>query len=764
MRRRAQVSAVAAAAALLLLLFLVPGCRRKPSSSARPLRPGQRFRFVDVMTSRKLPGLERGADGLLRLPPWGGCQPVIVSGGGTISQRFVAPGPLVLEVGLGVLPLGRTPPEGARFTVQATVGGRPRELLRREVTGASPPAAITWRPVRVEVPAEAGEEVEVRLSVARVGHAPATLVWVNPTVSAPSPAPPPNIVLVVVDALRADHLGCYGSPRQASPWMDQLASEGARFEEATSNATWTLASMLSLLTSSNPLVPGYSRDLDRPYGQAGAPATPITMPVSLPGELRKRGYATYGAVGGGFVDASFGFDSGYDWYWSPPLDRDTFLEEELSAIKRQLSARTPQPFFLLLHTYEVHNYLQGWGHDLDAFSRDYTGRLRDKKVLFSTVAGASSQRLSPADLQYLRDLYDGELRHTDRLLGQFFGWLRAQPWGKDTIIVLTADHGESFGERQLLSHGTAPYRELTHVPLLVHYPKLVKAGERRPEPVGLTDVTPTLLELSGGQPPAGLVGRSLAPLLRGGPAGADQPLLGEGSRRSLRLRLGSWDYLTWLGHPQESLFNLEADPEEKHDLARTQPAQLARMRHAFAEAVARAGRGYRLVASGERPQDITVTLSCEAGFEFFLYPTCRWAGEMWGNSSRAMAMQGKPYRGGKEKRLTVTIPAGGGEQVVLFDPAGEKHPVQIELRMGGKPVPAERLFLGAEGKHPGEGPLTLRRGEWSKAPGSLEPEGWGLRIWSLPHQAAAAPVPGERADRKMPEEVRRQLKNLGYTQ
>ena len=250
-----------------------------------------------------------------------------------------------------------------------------------------------------------------------------------------------------------------------------------------------------MLSSSYPLVRGYSQDLFQHQSAGIVSVAHVAMPVSLQGELRKLGYATYGAVGGGFIDASFGFSSGYDWYWSPPTDRPTFFDDQLAALKQRLSAASSAPFFLLLHTHQTHNYLQGQGDRAGDFGHGYTGRLRDKKVLFATITGGVSRGLSPADLQYLRDLYDGELRETDQLLGQFFGWLLAQPWGKNTVVMLTADHGEAFGEHGLLNHGFAPYRVLSHVPLLLHFPDRAHRGLRVKAPVASADIMPTLLEI-----------------------------------------------------------------------------------------------------------------------------------------------------------------------------------------------------------------------------------------------------------------------------
>jgi arylsulfatase A-like enzyme len=756
---------------LLLCALLLWGCgapNPREQAISVTLQPGQRYRMVEEGRAGRTPsGLEASQDGLVRLPRWGASQPVVpVSLPSVIIRRVTGPGPLTLETGFGVLPAKETGPgEGARFVITLTMGRRTREVLRQEVRGSQTEDMPWWNPTRLELPARAGEEIELQFSVDPLGgqrpkHVSA--VWVNPTIIAPTPQPKPNLVVVVLDAVRADHLGCYGYARPTSPQIDRLAAKGVQFQEATAQGTYTLASVLSLLTSSYPLLAGNLQDLVRSDGAHVTALSQVDLSGSLPSELRRLGYTTLGCVGGGYVNAAFGFSSGFDWYWTPPTDQQTFLPDHLSVLQRRLATPPAAPFFLLLHTYEAHNYLQGWQHELKQFDHGYRGRLRDKKTLFAEITEASAAGLSPADVQYASDLYDGEIRRTDREIGAFLDWLRAQPWGRNTVLVLTADHGELFGEHGLMHHFSVPYRAVTRVPLVVVTPNELHPGRRISEPVALADLLPTLLELAGGKAPAGTAGRSLAPLFASADSLPEKPTCSEGPGPSLQVRAGRWTYLTWLGQNREELYDVVADPKQQTNLAARLPAEVMRLRRLLAEEMMRAGRGYRLVAAGSRPNPVTVDLTSEAGFAFLFSPTARSVDQMPQPETKGKSRRPAP----KDKRIRVTFPAGSDPCVLLFVPNDGKRPVRLEARSGDASLPASCLHLGAKGAPPSALPLQISG--VSPSPGILlaadvpvpsSLKEWGLWLWS---PTSAATRQKAAAQSNLPEDVRRQLKSLGY--
>ncbi len=565
--------------------------------------------------------------------------------------------------------------------------------------------------------------------------------------SSPTHASKPNLVIVIVDALRPDHLGCYGYPRPTSPRLDRLAAEGVRFDDVTSQATWTLPSVWGLLTSSYPLVAGVTHDVLRHTGNTVVPVERVSMPVSAQGELRKLGYTTLASTGGGFVNKEFGFNRDFDWLWTPPTDHYTFLPEQLETLKTRLAQTPPKPFFLLLHTHEVHNYLQAWGHNLAEFDHGYKGRLKDKQLLFKTITEGYAKDLSEDDLQYLRDLYDGEIKCADATLGGFFDWLFAQSWGQNTVVMIIADHGELFGEHGFLHHGLPPYHALTRVPLIVRFPDGAHQGEVVRAPVLLADLMPTLIELAGGKAPAHTVGQSLLPVIAEEKSARVRPTMTECRRPPvIAAREGRWYYLNWFDKNTEELYDLATDPAEKVNLVATRKAELAEMRGVLAGEVMRAGRGYRVVVAGPRPAPMTITLSCARGFNYLFNPTGH----------------GRPVISG-EKQATVMIPAGEAPQVVLVKGGDAAAAVGLEAQMGGKPVPAARIHLGTTGRHPAQMTVTVGAGKDTPdmasvtPPSSLGGKEWGVWIWSLPDQADQAAN-----GKQLSEETRRQLKSLGY--
>jgi arylsulfatase A-like enzyme len=741
---------------LIALLFLpaFAGCRSRAAAPVETVRlqSGERYRYADYASPADQPDLVRGQDGLLRLPAWGGSQPVVPAAAShPIVRRFVSPRPLVLETGFGLVPSKGKGAGRARFVVRFVSQGRTRVLLSREVRGDKGADEPGWTPTRIELPAKAGDQIELQLAVEKLSllsRAPRNAVWVNPTIVAPAAASKPNFVIVILDAVRPDHLGAYGYARDTSPWVDRMAAEGVVYRDAASQATWTLASVGSLLTSSYPLLIGAAQIAAHERGE-GPTLERVDMSVSLQGEVRRLGYTTLASTGGGFLDAAAGFSSGFDWFWTPPPDTTTFLRDHLATLKSRLSACSSEPFFLLLHTYEAHNYLQGWDHDLERFSKGYSGRLKDKKALFNTVTQCVAAGLSAADLQYLQDVYDGEIHHTDQELGEFFTWLFAQPWGRNTVVVLTADHGECFGEHGKLHHGGPPYYEVTHVPLIVRYPDGRYRGRQVSDPVALVDIMPTLLRLAGDRVPAGAVGRPLPAPAAGDRLRPPRTILsGCQSPPVLSTRMGDWTYLSGLGSSRQELYDLHTDPGQLHNLVGSAAEQLARMQRALAGQVARAGDAYQLASSGTRPSDVTVTLSCEGGFRYLTQPT-----------SRRL-----PVANGSQ--ATLTIAAGDAPEVVLFAPTDPEAVVRIDARMDGAPVPPRRLHLGVGDRRAARLPVevgasTVRLIQAAASP-PLESDEWGLWLRSVPGNPVLGDQTSPGTAVPMSEEARARLRALGY--
>ncbi|MBN1458428.1 MAG: sulfatase, partial [Armatimonadetes bacterium] len=547
-------------------LVIVAGCARPQPSKPLPPEPtlvletgqemvlsaGRAFHFTDEFEGGENPeGLPVSSDGAARLVLQDARVPVLSAPAPyQIKQKLRLPEGGTFRAGFG-LTRGSWDKAGggARFVVRLRVGDEIKEVLSEQVNRWRGEDSPNWHPVSIELPASV-KPVEIELSTEVVGTIPeggaqaragSYAVWLDPTVIAAPAAPRPNVLLVVIDAFRADRLGCYGYARNTSPNLDRLARRGIVFEEASSQATWTFPSLHSLLTSSYRFLRGQRLGQ---LGPGGVPAQPISMPTSLQGSLRAAGYETLACVGGGFLDPVLGFDTGFDWYWSP--SHTPMLANQLSVVMDRLQERSEQPFFLLLHTYEVHNYFQGWAHCIEDFDSGYLGPLTDPRKLMA-ILHADPSDFAPADLRYIHDLYDGEIKHTDRYLGLFLEWLRSQPGGENTIIIVTADHGEGLGGHGEMSHGGAPYRDQVHVPLLVFVPG--KQPARIATPVALADIMPTVLDLVGEEIPSGVRGRAVHSLTTSGTEPV--PIFAESRGAPIMARDGDWWYLTWRGEKEE---------------------------------------------------------------------------------------------------------------------------------------------------------------------------------------------------------------------
>ncbi|MBL8841179.1 MAG: sulfatase [Planctomycetes bacterium] len=306
------------------------------------------------------------------------------------------------------------------------------------------------------------------------------------TEAATPSARPRNVLLVVIDTLRADRLGCYGYARPTTPRLDALAARGLCFERAYATAPWTLPSTASLLTGLQPEVHRASH-----FFASISPEARL-LAESFEGE----GYATAAFVGNYFVQPLFGFERGFDRYdQGCMVDRGGINSDRISdAAIAWLSQPRSAPFFLYLHYFDPHyNY---WEHDGFKFGGEDTERVFSGADIYALREQAP--RFDAADRARLDALYDSEVAFTDHHVGRVFDQLEAQGIADDTFVVVTADHGESLGEHGWIGHTVQLYEESIRIPLLVAGPGL-EAARHGDLPVQLDDVLVPLLRLAGGE-------------------------------------------------------------------------------------------------------------------------------------------------------------------------------------------------------------------------------------------------------------------------
>jgi len=313
---------------------------------------------------------------------------------------------------------------------------------------------------------------------------------------APDPTRP-DLVLVVIDTLRADHVGLYGSQRPTTPNLDALAAEGSWFQQAYAHSGWTLPSMASLLTGLLPHQHRAVRDPEQPrrFGRL-APET-----VTLAERLGEAGYACGAVVNNTYFAPIFGLDQGFGDGWNyrgASNAEHRSADATVAAALAWLAAQSP-PVFLLVHFMEPHLLYD----PAPAVRGTFTGHARPPvPVPWGTPASLAplwrGEQPSPEQIEYIRQLYDEEVLAADRALGRLLEALRQRSRWPDTVVVVTADHGEEFFEHGGFEHGHTLYAELTRVPLVVAGPGLAR-GERS-ELVRHVDVAQGLLALAGASP------------------------------------------------------------------------------------------------------------------------------------------------------------------------------------------------------------------------------------------------------------------------
>ena len=387
---------------------------------------------------------------------------------------------------------------------------------------------------------------------------------------APVTPPAQNVVLIIVDTVRFDRLGCSGNPLGITPRIDRFALGAVRFEQAYSHAPWTLPSVASLFTSQYPQQHGAGGRLED-FSMLGEEA------VTLAELFRTAGAATAAVTNVLFITETFGTTQGFDFVDSEA--HGTNLEVRRAGPTTDvalswLDRRGPEPFFLLVHYFDAHlvydpprSFRERFAAPQDRFIRDHIfGRVAE---LMALRKGATT--LSPETVDRLEKLYNGEVAYVDSEVGRLLAGLTERGLDEDTIVVLVADHGEEFLDHGGFEHGHTLYDELLHVPLIIRAPALgpARAGGTVRPLVRLIDVAPTLCELAGVAPADSFEGESLVPLLQGR-EGADRAVLSQGNMWGAAgdaWRKGRFKLIREQEPERIMVFDLLADPEEANDLA-----------------------------------------------------------------------------------------------------------------------------------------------------------------------------------------------------
>ena len=312
-------------------------------------------------------------------------------------------------------------------------------------------------------------------------------------------AHPPNILLIVLDAARADHFSCYGYQRRTTPELDRVAGEGVRFERAVSTSSWTLPAHASLFTG---LLPDE-------HGAHNQHAWLVDRIPTLAGLLKARGYRTGCFTNNPIIDEYHNLARGFEvlekvWADSAVIsdERPHNSEYTNARVRAFAGERDGRPFFAFINYMDVHQPYAApepfRGMYLEK-GEEITARL-DSACRYADLLDKGAVKLTDAEKMSLAAVYDGCLNYLDSRVGELMQALRDDDLYDSTLIIITSDHGECFGEYGKYGHGDLLSRPLIHIPLLVRYPALFPAPEVRGELVSITDIFHSLaglLDLSG---------------------------------------------------------------------------------------------------------------------------------------------------------------------------------------------------------------------------------------------------------------------------
>jgi len=362
------------------------------------------------------------------------------------------------------------------------------------------------------------------------------LLWVPASLAAPNAAP--NVVVITIDTLRADHLGCYGYKQIHTPNIDALAADGLRFERAYTPVPVTLPSHTVIFTGTYPMFSGI-------HDFAANKLSPDQP--TLASVLKQQGYTTGAVIGSAVLDSRFGLNHGFDFYYDH-FDFSRLQESNLDEMERPgnivadvtldwLSKNFQNKFFLWMHLYDPHYPYRP--------PAPYSDEYKDRP-------------------------YDGEIAFADAQVGRLIQFLKRKDLYGRTLIVLSGDHGESLGEHGEKTHGFFIYNATLHVPLIFHLPGSASA-KTVPDLVSSADLMPTILQILKIDVPAQVQGRSLLPLIAPKKQNESRSLYAETFLPRLHfnwseLRGAETENYHFIDAPKPELYDLTKDPGETQNL------------------------------------------------------------------------------------------------------------------------------------------------------------------------------------------------------
>ncbi len=480
-------------------------------------------------------------------------------------------------------------------------------------------------------------------------------------------------MLVGIDTLRADHLGCHGYARPTSPRIDRLASEGRSFQAAISPSPWTLPAFASIMTG---LLPSRHRAGE---GSGFRRSQLSDGTETLATHLRRAGWATGSFVSNGFAGAEVGLAQGMDEHRRAAGIARVAVDDALAWLDRHARDR----FFLFLHIVDPHEPYAPSPADAEPFiDPDYEGPIGLR------YSGNGRDVETAADRRRVVDLYDGEVRYADRLVGEVLDALAARGIYERTMVIVTSDHGEELFERGALGHGHTLHDELLRVPLVVRLPGEHPAGAVAQQ-VSTVDIMPTVLDAVGLPVPDGLDGESLLPLVRDPDAvHAVRPAFAEflwGGPEQKAIRSEAEKLILTPSDGSARLYALAFDPGERVDVSAALGSRVETLSAQLEARLLVPPLTWHAIVRGGRPGDVVeIDLRVERG----RFHDARLVDA--GPDDRLTMSPGGDlvavrFVRGDEARVRV-----GRVQVATTEVA----PVTMRAYVGGLPIPPEQMLIG----------------------------------------------------------------------
>ncbi len=564
-----------------------------------------------------------------------------------------------------------------------------------------------WVERRVELSRHSNQPLEIEVSFE---GADATVLLAHPEILGTAPKRKerrPNVIVYVVDCLRADHVGAYGYELDTTPEIDRLASDSVVFEDLSSCASWTKPSTGCLFTSSLPTF-HQARTVDDALARSR---------VTLAEVFRKEGYVTAAWVANPVIDARvFFFNQGFDRWVdvrsfeerarrSHLHDMNPDAADITRAVLPWLEAHRRDQFFLYLHSLDLHYpYVARPPFDSRFVSAESEGLDRD------------------------RELYDAEIAYNDGEIGKLVERLKALDLYDDTAILVTADHGEEFGEHGASRHGKTLYQQVLRIPGILKLPDSRLRGRRVKALASNIDSAPTLLEVAGIEAPKEFQGRSLLDDRSARRAVAE--LLAP-NHVAYSMRDGHLKHIKVLvPEPAEMLFDLERDPAEEVNLLPSAAAEAAELLTDLERFIQLGQHGAHLSLRGERrgaemKVDIATGAEIASAFRFAIV-----TGDV---------IDLAPDR----KRLTLKFTADEKARHLVVQTAPPGADLSLLVTADGMPL-AQSSFTMSEIEVPADEAERL-----------LSEPGSSLRVWYLPPA-------GQQVE--LDEETLNVLRALGYVQ